>query len=647
MIPSKYQEKIYEFVKDGIGNGVIDAIAGSGKSTTIVYALNFIPDTKRVLFLAFNKSTVNELQEKINRTNTHIRTSHSLGFAMLKTHFKYQQNTPSLEVDEYKYRKYLKNNFNELTEGIEFKNKIEVEEFKDIILSLIDICRVYLCETCEEIETIADKYGYSVTGDHVRIIDHLIQYGWSDLETVDFVDMIALPNYFNIVLNQYKYDWVIIDECQDQNIAMQELFKRCMKKNGRFLGVGDPKQSIMVFAGSDEKSFKKLMEIPNTVKLDLSVNYRCPQIVLPLAKRFVPQFELRDNAIPGKFNHDVLVKDIKPNSMVICRNTAPLVELYLKLIQQNRKCYIKGIDIGANLLEIIERVNNPHISCHMKKDGVVPQLYKNLLEAREKLMVKKGLDVYDATAERSIIQQLEIINTIKALSYNINNTFELMDRIKKIFLSKNDENGICLITAHKAKGLEHEHVYLLCPSLVPSKLASKDWEHECESNLLYVIYTRTKNEFSTVSEVDFPPPQGSKDINEIVTHLSVMEGCIKNLFGKQTTTINEETPADTKVFKLPKKERQTEQQRNNTKNPIEKELEKEVLNDKKLKSFEKLMLGKTVEECFDIFNDLGITNDIRVVESNEHVYMITADFKPDRINVCLLDKKINNIRGFY
>ena len=57
-VPSKYQKTVYTYIQKGKGNAVIDAVAGSGKSTTIVNALKLIPTYKRVLFLAFNKSIV-------------------------------------------------------------------------------------------------------------------------------------------------------------------------------------------------------------------------------------------------------------------------------------------------------------------------------------------------------------------------------------------------------------------------------------------------------------------------------------------------------------------------------------------------------------------------------------------------------------
>ena len=62
---SAYQQAIFQFITYGNGNAVIDAVAGSGKSTTIVNALKLIPQNKSVLFLAFNKAIVEELKLKV------------------------------------------------------------------------------------------------------------------------------------------------------------------------------------------------------------------------------------------------------------------------------------------------------------------------------------------------------------------------------------------------------------------------------------------------------------------------------------------------------------------------------------------------------------------------------------------------------
>jgi superfamily I DNA/RNA helicase len=632
---NEYQEAIFEEVKNGKhSNIVIEAIAGSGKTSTLVEIVKRIPLDKRVLMVAFNKSVVDELSSRIKQSNVTICTSHSLGYRMLRQYFQNQQYTPSLEVDQYKYRNYIKKNFRNLVDGIEFKDKREMKDFKDTILSLIDLCRVYLCKNAVDIETIAEKYNYEIKSEHIKIIKHIIDWGQDikNLDTIDYTDMICLPNVYDITLDNIKYDWVHLDECQDLSVTQQKLVRRCIADSGRSCYVGDSKQAIQSFAGSCIESFEKLKAFPDTILMPLSINYRCPLFVEGIAKQYVPNFQVFHKERVGIIGNNVLVKDIKDNAMVICRKTQPLINLYLRLIKDNRPCYIMGIDIGSNIIETIEDLNKQRVSCDLESDGIVPSLYKSFFEHRDELIQKYNIDIKDATTERSVQNKLELINTIIALSDNIDNVDELIDRCKRIFYQKNSK-GICLITNHKAKGLENDVVYHLCPSLLPDCRAKKDWEIQTETNLAYVLYTRTKNEFYTISEDDFPAPKGSKNIDELIAHLNNVEYKIKKINGKKDLSTN----ISDKIIKLitPKKKRGTKKKGN-----VEPPKFDVIDKDNKILKLERIMIGKTVQECYDIFNDFSITSEIRVVKKNEKINDKTIS---DRINVSLKAGKVNEI----
>ena len=53
-----------------------------------------------------------------------------------------------------------------------------------------------------------------------------------------------------------------------------------------------------------------------------------------------------------KFNG--IIDDIKDGDMVICRNNAPLMQLYLQFLEKGITCHILGKEIGSNLIELIE-----------------------------------------------------------------------------------------------------------------------------------------------------------------------------------------------------------------------------------------------------------------------------------------------------
>jgi len=74
---SAYQRAIFAFMDDPeAGNLIIDAKAGSGKTTTIEEAFRHVPRTRSSLFLAFNKS----IQVELASRGVNARTFHSICF---------------------------------------------------------------------------------------------------------------------------------------------------------------------------------------------------------------------------------------------------------------------------------------------------------------------------------------------------------------------------------------------------------------------------------------------------------------------------------------------------------------------------------------------------------------------------------------
>jgi superfamily I DNA/RNA helicase len=62
---SEHQLAIFDNVESGTGNLEVNAVAGSGKTTTITHSMTRIPAGKKVLFVAFNKHIADALQQKI------------------------------------------------------------------------------------------------------------------------------------------------------------------------------------------------------------------------------------------------------------------------------------------------------------------------------------------------------------------------------------------------------------------------------------------------------------------------------------------------------------------------------------------------------------------------------------------------------
>lgn len=488
-IPSKYQKAVYAYIQKGKGNLIIDAVAGSGKSTTIVNALKLIPSDKQVLFLAFNKAIVEELKIKIgNMENVEVKTLHSLGASAV-------MKTLKSNLSNDKYTSWVNN-------GVKFGSlapiyKISSEQFSDWkqnITKLIDLGRVNLITKSKELEDLAYKHNIDILDNEVDIAIKGIQWGERETNIIDFTDMIYFPNVKQIKM--FQYDWVFIDECQDLNAAQRNLFLKCLKPGGRFVAVGDPRQAIYGFAGADVESFNLLKRLKNTVKIPLSVCYRCDSSIINLAKEIVPQIEARDNAPLGIVDRNSKMEDVKDGDMILCRLSAPLVKLCMSYISSGVKAYVKGRDIGVNLINMIKKTNLNQI------EDVKKRLEVELSRIVKKTMTKQNCTEVEAMETNIYKTYEDKLKTIEILSEGLITSQEVIDRMNLIFSDNN--SGICLSTIHKSKGLENERVFIICEDKLYLKHCMKvPWMVEQERNLVYVAITRAKNFLGYIQDFNY------------------------------------------------------------------------------------------------------------------------------------------------
>ena len=92
---SPQQSAFLAWAKNGTGSCVLEAVAGAGKTTTLVAAVRDLVGTTAIV--AYNKKIAEELQERINgMPNAKAGTVHSFGFAAIRKAFG------SVKVSSYK-----------------------------------------------------------------------------------------------------------------------------------------------------------------------------------------------------------------------------------------------------------------------------------------------------------------------------------------------------------------------------------------------------------------------------------------------------------------------------------------------------------------------------------------------------------------
>lgn len=476
---SPRQVTIFDFVAHGHGNAIVKAVAGSGKTTTIVEALERVNGSS--VFLAFNKSIAEELKAR----GVNARTFHSLTYSAV-TRFV---NARNIESD--KLQKLMRKNFSGdvfYTYGVYVSKLVSLGKQSGIGCLLPDVEQTWM--------NLINHHDLELeSGDYTKAIElasELLAYS-NESEMVDFDDLLYIPVKHGLSLA--KFDFIFVDEAQDTNAIQRALIRMIMKPNSRLVAVGDKAQAIYGFRGADSNSLSLIQEEFNCIELPLNVSYRCAQDVVKYAQQWYPEIEAAPNAQKGevkKLNNKWDLKQFESTDLVVCRTTKPLIQLMLKFISQRIPATVMGREIGQSLVTLIRKLEAGSLRALEKKLDIWSE--REIQKAIAKGEEGKAEIVRDKTdAILCLIECLEEQDDGEAKTYTINDLVSLID---KMFEEK--KNVITLATIHKAKGLEADRVYWLNSSQCPSKWAKQDWQKQQEVNLCYVAATRAKRELCLI-----------------------------------------------------------------------------------------------------------------------------------------------------
>lgn len=472
MTPSKYQKRIYAVFQHTNKNMNISAVAGSGKTTTLLELLNYVPKDKNTLFLAFNNAIVDELRNRVERKDVKIMTIHSCGWHSILHRYGKVKMNPNKGIAK--------------AEVVMLKNKIPLKRkgyFFYVIPKLLDLMRCNMCENDENtIIELANHYNVDIDREDVKYVRQAFELLCKDKKQFDFMDMIYVP-VVDPTIRFDKYACVFCDESQDFSLCQQEFIKRCIARNGRIITVGDERQAIYGFAGADANSYQRLSEINGkSIRMPLSVCYRCARNIVSEVQDIVPEIESNPDSPSGVVRQGSLT-ELKYGDWVVCRNLKPLIQTYLWLLKNHIKAKIRGKDIAEGIIAMINKTGASTLS------GMMAGLERQC-EALEKKLRDKGVSKPQKHPKMDLFRQKFYV--IETFASEVKDVEELKRLIDSIF--SDDVTGIILTTIHKAKGLENERIFFLCPELIPSKFATQPWEFEQERNLYYVAVTRAKRE---------------------------------------------------------------------------------------------------------------------------------------------------------
>ena len=466
------------------GNIKINAVAGSGKTTTVIEYAKTRPATSKILYLAFNKSVKLEAAKKFadkGLNNVKVETAHSLAYRHIVFKNGYKVRPQGYKTNEIAELLNLQGNGEKHTEYV--------------IANHINKFITYFCNSDKQ--KVQDlNYLDTVTDPKAKVFvssfyNYIVSQSRMLLSKMDKGEIEITHDFylkkFQLSKPKLNYDYILFDEGQDASPAMLDVF---FNQKATKVIVGDTHQQIYGWrfaVNSLEKADFKTYH--------LSTSFRFSQDIANLAmevlkfKKYLSEHETIP--IKGKGNS----KEIKTKAVIARPNLGLLLKAieYVTEKKKVKQIYFEGninsytyADEGASLYDVLNLHKEKR---HLIKDKLIKTM-KDLDELE---------DYIEKTEDVQLAMMVEIVK-----EYG-NKIPDIIKVIKEKHVDNDDKENAEMIfsTVHRCKGMEYDAIQLVNDFISEEKLTKLKKDKKAEEinatklneeiNLLYVAVTRTKN----------------------------------------------------------------------------------------------------------------------------------------------------------
>ena len=315
-----------EVINHKDGPLLVIAGPGSGKTYTIVERVKKLKakkvDPKKILCITFTEKGAGEMKGRLEKegvTETTVTTFHSFCIDVCTDNFMQSGLSDQTKLMKETSMQVwcLKNtdkfNFEKIEAGSDmnktYKGMVQaISNFKEALITSKDF-ELWLAQKQKEIDKLSEKEKKKKENKKLKkyVEDHIdFNKVYSEYEKFqkktnifDFDDMVAKAiNLFkkdSTILENYqeKYDYILVDEFQDNNYSQYEIIKM-LGAHGNVMVVGDDDQLIMRFQGARQENFDDFRADFSKVKSKtLGENYRCTQEIVNVSELVLKKIDNR------------------------------------------------------------------------------------------------------------------------------------------------------------------------------------------------------------------------------------------------------------------------------------------------------------------------------------------------------------------
>jgi len=483
-----------ESIIESEGDLKVEAVAGSGKTTTLLEYAKKREGEGFMLYLAFNRAIKEEILRKLRLNNQNdiptlwVETAHSLAYRSL---FKKKQSPLILDLSLSSIKNYF-----HLSDKDATNSYLLARHTKNFFDTFCQSTHKTI-SAFDYTEKLTPRKGLSFAQNNYAQIEKQVKWLFDKMSNT------KIPITHDFYLKKYQlsnpklsFDWILFDEGQDASPVMLDVF---MNQEATKLIVGDEHQQIYAWRSA-------INSLSNTdfPKLNLQKSFRCPAAVTDYAKEVVAwkkhifpnfsenDFEMIPRSVFQSKQGSQEENNHKKTHAVIARTHLGLIQTAIEWLFESKK--VSSVAFEGNFEQYLQ----------LDDGSSIAQLVNLNTKANRKKAFwhdwKQIEEIAAASQDRSLKRLVELVK-----KYG-NELPSLLDRLQNR-ITEPHKADITFTTAHKGKGLEWDTVYLqndfVSEKQILKAVQTKTGKPISEArqqaineeiNILYVALTRAREE---------------------------------------------------------------------------------------------------------------------------------------------------------
>lgn len=465
------------------GNQLIVSIAGSGKTTALIFKIaydvvtgeatrvtevngNNLRVLDRVWVCTFLKSGADELRERLSFWQNRLGVydcSKSITFSTLHAEFKRaldalgvltniidpKENSTLLKKIASKYSSSSLNsdNMKDLESALTYtRNRLDSKRYDQVIYDDLGLTPGIVDIILRDWK--AERF-------NAKKLD------FEDLQEILYDECYNRNNETVIKFLGERYGYIYIDEFQDTSQIQYAILKMYARGCKKIVAIGDDDQTIYSWRGSYNKIItEEFAKDFNPTISNLSVNYRCPSVILDAVK---PSIEL---------NVDRFKKDLKSS-----------VEGGVVRVGEYETYYSMVESLSKMVYEDVAKGYSVAILCRVNRDGLLPALMLDKLAKFNYTISGEGMTL-DSYMGNQVIGIARL--------FTERSTPDVKNALSKLTWSKYDIENIMKVCKNNRMSfweLPNKDIAYSCPAIASKLIAWKNLRTSIgDIDTLRVIY---------------------------------------------------------------------------------------------------------------------------------------------------------------